>query len=309
MNSDLEVALSQPLDDGLHVLERFFGSEDLRVSVHFELQFFANRRDVFRSVRGAHLFDEPEHEGFRRFRHRGSLGLVGVGGGVTARALSEHVDVEQRVGSQTVRAVNRHTRALAGGIKPWDYGRVVDQHLGVRVGRDSAHRIVCGRHHGDRLGDRVDAEVGAGELGDIGKFRFENLGTKVRAVQQHVVLVGSGATALGDLLNHAAGNDVTRCEVLDGRGVSLHKSLTVRVPQNRTFTSGALGEEDSESGEPGRVELEELHVFERDAFAPDDADAVTGEGVRVRGGLEHFAETARCKNHRGGVEYVDVTGR
>jgi hypothetical protein len=37
------------------------------------------------------------------------------------------------------------------------------------------------------------------------------------------------------------------------------------------------------------VELEELHVLEREALAPDDADAVAGEGVRVRGGLEDLA--------------------
>ena len=139
---------------------------------------------------------------------------------------------------------------------------------------------------------RVDAEVGAGELGDVGELRLEHLGAEVRAVEQHVVLVRSGAAALRDLLHHAAAHDVARREVLDGRGVALHEALARGVAQDRALAARALGEQDAEPGEAGRVELEELHVLERQALAPDDADAVAGEGVRVRGGLVDLAEAA-----------------
>ena len=136
---------------------------------------------------------------------------------------------------------------------------------------------MAGRIDGNQFLDRVDTEIGAGELGDVGKLRLENLGAQVRAVQQHVVAVGSSAPTLRDLLLHAAAHDVTRREVLDGGGVSLHEALAADVAQNRTLSSRALGEEDAEAGEAGRVELEELHVLKREPLAPDDAHAVAGQ--------------------------------
>src|SRR5690606_37076310 len=53
---------------------------------------------------------------------------------------------------------------------------------------------------------------------------------------------------------------------------------------------------------------EELHVFEGESLAPDDADAVTGEGVSVGGGLVDFAETTGREDHRLALEDVQVAG-
>ncbi len=204
--------------------------------------------------------------------------------------------------------MHRDARALAGGVQARNDGVVVGEHLGLDVGGDAAHRVVRGRHDGHRLDDRVDAQVGAGELGDVGELGLEHLGAQVRAVQQHVVAVRAGAAALGHLLDHAARDDVARSEVLDGRGVALHEALTAGVAQDRALTAGALGEQDAETGEAGRVELEELHVLQRQALAPHDADAVPGEGVGVRGGLEDLAEAAGGEHHGLGLEDVQLAG-
>jgi hypothetical protein len=56
------------------------------------------------------------------------------------------------------------------------------------------------------------------------------------------------------------------------------------------------------------MELVELHVLERQALAPDDADTVAGEGVRVRGGLEDLAESAGREDDRLGLEDVQFAG-
>ena len=80
------------------------------------------------------------------------------------------------------------------------------------------------------------------------------------------------------------------------------------VAEDRALTAGALGEEDAEAGEAGRVELEELHVLERQALAPDDADAVAGEGVGVGGGLVDLAEAAGGEDDRLRVEDVQFAG-
>jgi hypothetical protein len=54
------------------------------------------------------------------------------------------------------------------------------------------------------------------------------------------------------------------------------------------------------------VELEELHVFERQTLAPDDPDAVTGESVGIGCRLEDLAETTGRKNDRLALEHVQV---
>ena len=56
------------------------------------------------------------------------------------------------------------------------------------------------------------------------------------------------------------------------------------------------------------MELVELHVLERQALAPDDANAVTGEGVGVRRRLEDLAETTGGEDDRLTSEDVEVAG-
>jgi hypothetical protein len=56
------------------------------------------------------------------------------------------------------------------------------------------------------------------------------------------------------------------------------------------------------------VELEELHVLERDAAAEGHAHAVTGEGVGVGRRLEDLAGAAGRENDRLGLEHVDLAG-
>src|SRR6185312_32294 len=98
-------------------------------------------------------------------------------------------------------------------------------------------------------------------------------------------------------------------EVFDRGGVALHEALTRGVAQDGALAARALGEEDAEAGQTGRVELEELHVLEREALAPDDADAVAGEGVRVRGRLVDLAEAAGREDDRLRLEDVHLAGR
>ena len=56
------------------------------------------------------------------------------------------------------------------------------------------------------------------------------------------------------------------------------------------------------------MELDEFHVFQRQAVAEGDGHAVTGQRVRVRGGLEDLAATARGEDDRLRLEHVDFAG-
>ena len=123
-----------------------------------------------------------------------------------------------------------------------------------------------------------------------------------------MVGVGAAATAGADLGVDRAGHHVARGEVFDGGGVALHEALAVFVAQDAAFAASGLRQQNPHLPDPGRVELVELHVLQRQALAIDDAHAVTGEGVRVGRHLEDLAEAAGGEQHRLGLEDMDRAG-
>ena len=157
--------------------------------------------------------------------------------------------------------------------------------------------------------DRVDAQVGAGELGDVGQFGLEHIRAEVAHVDVDVVLVRSRAAALEHLEHHRPRDDVARRQVDDRRRVALHEALALAVEQPAALAAHRLGDEDAQAGQTRRVELVELHVLQRKSLAEHDAQAVAGQGVGVGGGLVHPARAAGGEHDRLGVEDVDVTGR
>ncbi len=119
------------------------------------------------------------------------------------------------------------------------------------------------RQHRHGLGVRLDPEVGASELGDVRELLVDHRGLEVGDVEVEVVLVRPRSATFAHLESHRPRDDVTRREVFEGRRVALHEALALGVAQDRALASSGLGEQDAEAGEPGRVELEELHVLER----------------------------------------------
>lgn len=85
---------------------------------------------------------------------------------------------------------------------------VLSEHLPVDGGRDPAHHVVTGGVDRHQFLDRVDTEVGAGELGDVGQLGLEHVLAQVAHVDVDVVLVRSRAAALEHFEHHGAGDDV-----------------------------------------------------------------------------------------------------
>ncbi|CCK27925.1 hypothetical protein BN159_3546 [Streptomyces davaonensis JCM 4913] len=204
--------------------------------------------------------------------------------------------------------MHRHTGDLTGGVQTGNHGRVVGEHLTLDVRRDAAHRVVRGGLDRDRVRVRLDTEVGPGELGDVGQLGVQLLRREVGQVQVDVVALGTAAAALADLRVDGARDDVTGGEVLHDRRVLLHEALAVLVAQDAALTAGALRQQDAHAPDAGRVELEELHVLQRQTPAVDGGLAVTGEGVRVRRHLEELAAAAGGVDHGLRLEDVDLTG-
>ena len=101
-------------------------------------------------------------------------------------------------------------------------------------------------HRGQALHDRAAAQVGE--------------------VERDVVAVRSQPRPSLDFLIHAARHEVTRREILQFR-VAPHEALAVLVAQNRAFAATAFRQQHAGVVHASRVELPELHVFERNACA------------------------------------------
>ncbi len=274
---------------------------------------------------GLELLADPGHllptppvlEGLDAFPHAvghvgGDLGCLGAGhegGHGPTPPPAEHHDVEQGVGAQPVGPVHRHAGALAGGVEAGDDGALgVDDDLGLDVGRDASHGVVGGGLDGDEVDLGLEALVGAHEVGDVGQLGVDLLGRQVGQVEVEVVGIGAHAPALPHLGEHGPRDHVTGGQVLDRGGVARHEALTLGVAQDPALAPGGLGEQDAQLVDPGRVELEELHVLERDALPVQQAGAVPGEGVGVGGDLEHLAEAAGGEQQGLGGQDVEVTG-
>ena len=177
------------------------------------------------------------------------------------------------------------------------------------VGGDPAHRVVGRGLDRHRLLRRLDAQVHARELRDVGELLLDHLGRQVREVEVHHVPVRPGAAALLDLLVDRAAHHVARREVLDRGRVALHEALAVLVANDRALAARRLRQQHAELVQARRVELEHLHVLERDAAPQHDRRPVAGERVRVRRDPEHPPVAAGGEQHGLGPEHVDLAGR
>ena len=92
-------------------------------------------------------------------------------------------------------------------------------------------------------------------------------------------LFGADAAALVDLDGHRPADHVARGQIL-GRGrVALHEALALGVGQVAALAAGTLGDQAAGAVDARRVELDELHVLQRQAGAQHHGVAVAGAGV------------------------------
>ena len=110
------------------------------------------------------------------------------------------------------------------------------------------------------------------------------------------------------LFKDGTGNHVAGRKVLQRRRVAFHKALAGTVPENAALAARAFGDQDAQLVDARRVELEKLHVFERDSGLQGHGHAVAGKRHGVARNLEDLAAAAGGEKHRLGVEGVQLTG-
>lgn len=139
--------------------------------------------------------------------------------------------------------------------------------------------VVYGRKNWDGLLGDIDTGENGSSLRDTWETLVENVWGKVGELQEDMVLVRSNTSSFSDLERHRSRNDITRSQILCGRGVSFHKSFTLRVEQVSTFTSRTLSDQTTGTVNTGRVELDKLQILQRKTSSNDHSVSVTGTSV------------------------------
>ncbi len=228
-----------------------------------------------------------------------------------ARGLAaEDDEVEQRVRAQTVRAMDGDAGRLADRHQAGDdrvgVSRLRSHDFAVEVAGHAAHVVVDGGLHRNRLLGDIDPSEDARRLGDAGQPLVDHLGSEVLEMQVDVVVLGADAAALADLDRHGATHHIARGQVLGVRGIALHEALTLGVGEIAALAARALGDEAAGAVDPGRMELHELHVLQRQPGAQHHGIAVTGAGMRRCAGEVRAAVAAGRENGHVRAEAVQL---
>ena len=158
----------------------------------------------------------------------------------------------------------------------------------------------------DRLARGVDAREYLRRLGDAGQPLPEHLGPEMLQVQEDVVPIVADPAPFADLDGHGAADDVARGEVLRVGSVALHEPLAVGVGQIAAFAPRTFGHQAAGAVDPGRVELDELHVLQGQAGSKHHRVAIAGAGVG--GGAREVGPAIPARREHGHVGAEPVQG-
>lgn len=312
LDTDLGEHLVNLLDLLDTLVQRLLGTEDADISLHSLLHGQSDLGGALGAVRVADLVEDLDGLGT-------SIGGDGLGLGTGSEVVTDGVgdgtteddQVQEGVGTKTVGTVDGDTGSLTAGEEARHdlvvAGLVHGQDLTSVSGRDTTHVVVDGREDGDGLLADVDTGENGGSLRDTGQTLGENLGGQVAELQVHVVLLGSDTTSLTNLHGHGSGDDITRGQILGGRGVTLHESLTLRVEKVTTLTTRALGNQATSSVDTSRVELNELQILVGETSTGNHGHTVTGTGVGRRAAEVGTAVTTGGEDSVLGKESVEGT--
>ena len=174
----------------------------------------------------------------------------------------------------------------------------------VIVRGNTAHIVVHGRQHRDRLAGQVDTGKNLGRFGDTRQALVQHFWIKVIEVQVDVVLVRANAATFADFERHAARDDVARGEVFRVRSIALHEALALGIGEISALATRALGDENAGAINARGVELHEFHILQRQAGAGHHAIAVAGAGMGRGGGKVGAAIAAGRQHNHLGAEAV-----
>ena len=158
------------------------------------------------------------------------------------------------------------------------------------------------RQNRDWLFRQIDTRKDARAFRNTRQPQIKRLRRQVVEVQVDVVAIGTHTAPFTDFHCHAARHHIAGGEIFVGRRVPLHKPLTLGIGEVSTFATRTFSNQTARAVDPCWMELNKLHILQRQTLTRDHAAAVAGASVRGRGGEIGTAVTAGGQNGRLGVE-------
>ena len=273
------------LVDLLHTLvERLLCAEDGDIALHDLLHGQADLGSRLGAIGGADLVDDRNGVGTGIGLDR--VGLLTRAEVVTdgvGNSASEDDEIQERVSTETVGAVDRDGSGLATGEQTRNdlvvaLGILCDDLTSV-LGGNTTHVVVDSGKDGNGLLGDIDTGENGGSLGDTGQTLVEDLRRQVAELKVDVVLVGANTTALADLKGHGAGHDVAGSKILGSWCVTLHEPFAFGVQEVTTLTTGALSDQTSSAVDTSGVELDELEILVGQTGTSNHSHTITSAGV------------------------------
>jgi hypothetical protein len=115
-------------------------------------------------------------------------------------------------------------------------------------------------------------------------------------VQVDVVLLRPDPAPLADFDGHGPAHHVAARQIFGRGGIALHEAFAVAIGEVAAFPAHAFGDEAARAIDAGGMELNKLHVLQRQAGSEPHAAAITGAGMR-RGAREERAAVASGGQH------------
>ena len=216
--------------------------------------------------------------------------------------------VQQRVRAEPVRPVDGDAGAFSRREKPRDRSVLgIRDHIPVYRCRKPAHRVVRGRLYRHRVRDRIHADEVKRQSVNLRQLLQYLLLPQVPQVDMQEIAPANPA-AFADLRLHGSGYHVPRRQLHLLRGVVLHEPLPLVVEQVPALAARALGDEDAMLVQSRRVELNELHVLERESSVEEHPETVPCVRRRVGRDLEGSPVPARGEDDGLGAEGLDPAG-
>lgn len=192
--------------------------------------------------------------------------------------------IQERIGAESVSTVHGYAGSLTASKQTRNdlviASLVNGKNLTSVFCRNTAHVVVDSRQDGDGLLADVNTSEDTGSLRDTRQTLSENISGQVAQLEEDMVLVGTDAAALTNLHSHRSRNDVTRGQILGSWRISLHETLTLRVQEVATLTTGTFSDEATSAVDTGGVELDEFEILVGETGTGNHSRAITSAGMR-----------------------------
>src|SRR3981189_3364625 len=175
---------------------------------------------------------------------------------------AKHNDVQQGIRPEPIGSMHRHTGGFANGHQAGYYrfriALTFRDHLAMQAGRHTAHIVVDGGQHRDRLPRHVDAPKDPRCLADARQALMQNVRAEMLQMQFDIVLLSAAAASLVDFNRHGAADDIPAGEILGAWRIALHEALTFRIGKIAALAARTLGNQAARAIDAARMKLRKL---------------------------------------------------